>query len=49
MQTTFDVIVFSAGFVACWLCKNPLLRLVKGAAASIEAIGIKLATLRRSV
>ncbi|WFU83779.1 hypothetical protein QA645_13845 [Bradyrhizobium sp. CIAT3101] len=46
MQTIFDVIVFAAGFGACWLSKDTLLRLVTGTEARVKLLETKLATLR---
>ena len=43
MQTIFGVIVFAAGFGACWLCKDTLLR---GTDALIKLLEAKLAVLR---
>lgn len=46
MQTIFDVIVFAAGFGACWLCKDALLRFMTGTDALIKSLEAKLAVLR---
>ena len=46
MQTIFGVIVFAAGFGACWLCKDALLRFMTGTDASIKSLEAKLAVLR---
>lgn len=46
MQTIFDVIVFAAGFGACWLCKDALLRFMTGTDALIKLLEAKLAVLR---
>lgn len=46
MWTIFDVIVFAAGFGACWLCKDALLRFVTGTEAQVESLETRLAVLR---
>lgn len=46
MWTILDIILFAAGFVACWFCKDPVLRLVTGADAVIKSLEVKLAALR---
>jgi hypothetical protein len=46
MQTVFDVIVFAAGFGACWLWKDALLRFVTGTEAQVKSLETKLAMLR---
>ena len=46
MQTIFYVIVFAAGFGACWLCKDALLRFMTGTDALIKSLEAKLAVLR---
>lgn len=49
MQTIFDVTVFVAGFGACWLCKDTLLRFVTGAEAQVKSLETKLAALRATL
>lgn len=46
MRTIFDVIVFAAGFGACWLCKDALLRFVTGTEAQVKSLEARLAALR---
>jgi hypothetical protein len=46
MQTFFNVVLFAAGFGACWLCKDALLRFVTGTDALIKSLEAKLAVLR---
>ncbi|MBC9876314.1 hypothetical protein G8O24_03005 [Bradyrhizobium sp. INPA01-394B] len=46
MPTIFDVIVFVAGFGACWLVKDTLLRFVTGTEAQVKSLEAKLAALR---
>jgi hypothetical protein len=46
MTTTLDIILFAAGFGACWFCKDPLLRLVAGTDTLIQTLEAKLAILR---
>ena len=46
MRTVLDVVIFAAGFGACWLCKDALLRLVTGTDALIKSLEAKLAVLR---
>lgn len=49
MQTIFDVIVFAAGFGACWLCKDVLLRFATGTEAQVKSLETKLAVLRAAL
>ncbi|MET4801527.1 hypothetical protein [Bradyrhizobium sp. LB11.1] len=46
MQTIFDVIVFAAGFGACWFCKDALLRFATGTEAQVKSLEAKLGLLR---
>lgn len=46
MWTVFDIILFAAGFAACWFCKDPVLRLIAGTDAVIKSLEVKLAALR---
>lgn len=46
MQTIFDLVVFAAGFGACWLCKDTLLRLLTGTEAQVKSLETRLAALR---
>lgn len=46
MRTILDVILFTAGFGACWFCKDPVLRLVNASHALIKRLGTKLTVLR---
>ncbi|WP_271671779.1 hypothetical protein [Bradyrhizobium sp. CCBAU 51627] len=46
MRTIFDVIAFAAGFGACWLCKDALLRFVTGTEAQVKSLETRLAVLR---
>lgn len=46
MQTIFDVIVFAAGFGACWACKDTMLRFVTGTEAQVKSLETRLALLR---
>lgn len=46
MRTIFDTVVFAAGFGACWLCKDALLRFVTGTEAQVKSLESKLAVLR---
>jgi len=46
MQAMFDVVVFAAGFGACWLCKDAMLRFVTGTEAQVKSLEAKLAVLR---
>lgn len=47
MRAILDILVFAAGFVACWFCRDPLLGLVSGAKALIKSLEARLAVLRR--
>jgi len=49
MHTIFDVVVFVAGFVACWFCKDALLRFVTGAEVQVKSLETKLAVLRATL
>lgn len=46
MRTVFDIVLFAAGFAACWFCKDPVLGLVSGTDALIKSLEVKLAELR---
>ena len=46
MRTMLDIILFATGFASCWLCKDPILRLVTGTDALIKSLGARLAVLR---
>lgn len=46
MQAIFDVIVFAAGFGACWTCKDALLRFVTGTETQVKSLETRLALLR---
>ena len=46
MRAILDVILFAAGFAACWFCKDPVLRLVTGTDALVKSLEAKLAALR---
>ena len=49
MQSIFDAILFAAGFGACWLCKDTLLRFVTGTEAQVKSLETKLALLRAAL
>jgi hypothetical protein len=49
MQMIFEVVVFAAGFVACWFCKDTLLRIVTGTEAQVKSLEAKLAVLRATL
>lgn len=46
MQTIFDVIIFAAGFGACWACKDTMRRFVTGTEAQVKSLETRLASLR---
>ncbi|MGY8706351.1 hypothetical protein RAD16_11490 [Bradyrhizobium sp. 18BD] len=46
MRTFVDIIAFAAGFGACWVCKDPILRLVTGTGTLIKSLEARLAVLR---
>ncbi|MBR0846623.1 hypothetical protein JQ543_02620 [Bradyrhizobium diazoefficiens] len=46
MRTIFDIIIFVAGFGACWLCKDAVVRLAMGTESLINSLEAKLAVLR---
>jgi hypothetical protein len=46
MRTIPDILLFAAGFAACWFCKDPVLRLVTGTETLIKSLEAKLAVLR---
>lgn len=49
MQAIFDVVVFAAGFGACWFCKDKLLQFVTGTEAQVKSLETKLAVLRAAL
>jgi hypothetical protein len=46
MRTMLDIILFAAGFGACWFCKDPVLRFVTGTDTLIRSLEARLAVLR---
>ena len=46
MRTFLDIILFAAGFGACWFCKDPILPFVAGTEALIKSLEARLAVLR---
>ena len=49
MWTFFDVIVFAAGFVACWLSKDKITQLVTGSEAFAKSLEAKAAALKAAL
>ena len=46
MWTFFDVLVFVAGFAACWFAKDRLIRLFTGTEAFVKSLEGKAAALK---
>jgi hypothetical protein len=46
MRTIFDIVLFAAGFGACWYCKDTLVRVATGTDALIRSLEASLAALR---
>jgi hypothetical protein len=49
MWTLFDVLVFGAGFVACWFAKDKLTQLVAGTESLIKSLEAKTAALKAAL
>ena len=49
MSTAVDVIVFSAGFAACWFAKDKIVQIVTGTDAFITALEAKAAALKAAL
>jgi len=49
MWTTFDAIIFAAGFAACWFSKDKVTELVVGAETFAKALESKAALLRATL
>jgi hypothetical protein len=49
MWNLFDVIVFAAGFAACWFGKDPVVRLVVGAENFVKSLEAKAAAIRAAL
>jgi hypothetical protein len=46
MWTFFDIVVFAAGFAACWFSKDKITQFVAGTEAFIKALEAKAAALK---
>jgi len=46
MWTFFDLVIFAAGFAACWFSKDRIAQTVNGAEAYAKALESKAAALR---
>jgi hypothetical protein len=46
MWNFFDVIVFAAGFAACWFAKDKITQLVTGTDAFVKSLEAKAAALK---
>jgi hypothetical protein len=46
MRTILDILLFAAGFGACWFCKDPVLQFVTGTDTLITSLEARLSTLR---
>ncbi len=46
MWNIFDIVVFAAGFSACWFAKDKITQLVTGTDAFIKALEAKAAALK---
>jgi hypothetical protein len=49
MWTFFDLVVFAAGFAACWFSKDKIAQAVSGAEAYAKALESKAAVLRAAL
>jgi hypothetical protein len=49
MWNIFDVVVFAAGFGACWFAKDKITQLVTGTDALIKALEAKAAALKAAL
>jgi hypothetical protein len=49
MWTAFDIAVFAAGFIACWLSKDKITQLVTGTDAFVKALETKAAALKAAL
>jgi hypothetical protein len=49
MSTVFDLVMFAAGFAACWLSKDRIAQAVSGAEAYANALESKAAALRAAL
>jgi hypothetical protein len=49
MWNVFDIVVFAAGFSACWFAKDGITRLVSGTEAFVKALEAKAAALRAAL
>jgi hypothetical protein len=49
MWNLFDIIVFAAGFVACWFGKDPITKAIVGAENFAKALETKAAAVKAAV
>ena len=49
MRTLFDVIIFAAGFGACWFSKDSVVRLATGSEAFIRSLEAMIAELKGKI
>jgi hypothetical protein len=49
MWNLFDVIVFAAGFAACWFGKDPITKAIVGAENFAKALEAKAAAVKAAV
>lgn len=46
MQMMFDVVIFAAGFGACWFSRGAIVRRVAGGEALVRSLEAKVAALK---
>jgi hypothetical protein len=49
MWTIFDVLIFIAGFAACWFSKDRITQLVSGTDAFVKSLEAKIAVLKAAL
>lgn len=49
MWTFFDLVMFAAGFAACWFCKDRIAQAITGTEAYAKALESKAAALRAAL
>jgi hypothetical protein len=49
MWTMFDVLIFIAGFTACWFSKDKIAQLVTGTDAFVKSLEAKVAALKAAL
>jgi hypothetical protein len=49
MWTVFDIVVFAAGFTACWLSKDKITQFATGTDAFVKTLEAKAAALKAAL